>query len=150
MALVLPLLLILVMGIIQFGMVFSQTAGLANAARSGARVGSVHLLDQVDCQGVVDATREQALAIGMDPANVAVEVGLASGAADVSSAATTCLAPKGSNSVLSGGATEPCDKDDTSPQKIVVTAEFDAVINLAFVPAITFPRAVSGVYRCEY
>ena len=40
-ALILPILLLLVMGIIQFGIIFSAQIGITNAAREGARVAAV-------------------------------------------------------------------------------------------------------------
>ena len=41
-ALILPLLLLLMMGIIEFGYVFTVYTGIFNAAREGARYGVVH------------------------------------------------------------------------------------------------------------
>ena len=59
MAIVLPLLLLLLFGIAEFGLAFVQWQTLANAAREGARVG-VRFRDPADCaanaQGEVDAT----------------------------------------------------------------------------------------------
>ena len=40
-ALILPILLLLVMGIIQFGIIFSAQIGITNAAREGARAAAV-------------------------------------------------------------------------------------------------------------
>ena len=41
-ALVLPILLLLVMGIIEFGLIFNSQISLTNAAREGARVMAIH------------------------------------------------------------------------------------------------------------
>lgn len=47
-ALILPILLLLVMGIIQFGIIFSAQIGITNAAREGARMAAVgHNTDDV-------------------------------------------------------------------------------------------------------
>lgn len=46
-ALILPLLLLLVLGIIQFGIIFSSQIAITNAAREGARVAAVGLNDEV-------------------------------------------------------------------------------------------------------
>lgn len=56
-ALVLPLLLFLVVGIIQFGLIFNAYITLTNAVREGAREGSIHVfrLDQSIAQN--DAAR---------------------------------------------------------------------------------------------
>ena len=152
MAFVLPLLMALIFGLIQFGMVLSQAASLASAARSGARIGTVNLISKADCQDVVEATRDQAVGIGMQAARVAVRVERGGMAAEPrsSSAVLVCEAPSGRAAASPGGAAFPCQSTVTSAQKLMVTARYDVRISFAFVPAITFPRATTAVYRCEY
>lgn len=54
-ALILPILLLLVMGIIQFGIIFSAQIGITNAAREGARVAAVGYSDS-EVQNTVSNT----------------------------------------------------------------------------------------------
>ena len=55
MAVVLPVLILLVMGIIEFAIAFNATQGLHAAAREGARTASIPTSTQTDVQGRVDA-----------------------------------------------------------------------------------------------
>jgi len=54
-ALVLPILVMLLFGIIQFGMAFNQKQGLHAAAREGARVGSIPTTTEREIAARVDA-----------------------------------------------------------------------------------------------
>jgi uncharacterized repeat protein (TIGR01451 family) len=69
-ALILPVLLLLLLGIIEFSYVFAAYSGLFNAAREGARYGVVH---PTDVSGIVSSTTGKIL-LG-DPA--AVDIGVA-------------------------------------------------------------------------
>lgn len=152
-ALVVPILMGIIFGIVQFAMLFSQSSALANAARSGARLGSVNLVTKADCRSVLEATREQALSLGMRSEEVAVSVRSGDSGADlddVAGQAPVCSVPGGSSSVLGAAAAKPCTSSSTASQKLVVRVEYDAVISLPFVPEITVPRSATGVYRCEY
>lgn len=70
-AVLLPLVLILV-GIIQFGFLFSAYVGVSNAAREAARTGTIHEYDANQGQGQNDLERCQAIlaaaAQSLDPA----------------------------------------------------------------------------------
>lgn len=150
-ALVTPLLLAFIFGIVQFAMIFAQSSALANAARSGARLGAVNALAMATCQDVVDATRGQALSLGMEPTQVAVTVRREDALADVAALAggsALCDVGSGSSQVSGASGSIPCD-EDASSQRLVVTAKFDAVVSLPFVPEMTIPRTATGVYRCE-
>lgn len=152
-ALVVPLLLGLIFGIVEFAMLFSQSSALANAARSGARIGSVNLVTRADCQDVLDATREQALSLGMHREAVAVSVRSADSSADLEDVADlppVCSYSSGGVSVTGAATARPCESLSTASQKLVVRVEYDAVISLPFVPEIDIPRSATGVYRCEY
>lgn len=150
-ALVTPLLLAFIFGIVQFAMIFAQSSALANAARSGARLGAVNALAMATCRDVVDATREQALSLGMNPTQVSVEVrrgDATDAAATLAARAALCEVPSGSEQAAGETTKPPCGESDAG-QKLMVTAEFDAVIRLPFVPEMTIPRRATGVYRCE-
>lgn len=68
-ALILPLLLLLMMGIIEFGYVLIVYSGMFNAAREGARLGVVRPKDQV---AIVDLTRDKVFLV--DPTGVSINV----------------------------------------------------------------------------
>lgn len=53
MALVLPLLLLLVLGIIQFGFIFMSQLAVNNATREGARYAAVHEITQTSLETIV-------------------------------------------------------------------------------------------------
>jgi Flp pilus assembly protein TadG len=76
-ALVLPILLMLVFGIIQFGFILAQQVALNGAVRSGARYGSVNAYTGTHtCSSVVDNTRNAANTIGMGGSQVDVKISL--------------------------------------------------------------------------
>jgi len=77
-ALVLPILIVIVFGIINFGIVLAQKASLAGAVRTGARYGSVNAYTAThSCKSVIDKVRDSASTIGIGSTNntqVAVKV----------------------------------------------------------------------------
>lgn len=68
-ALVLPLLLLLVVGIIQFGRIFSMQIQLSGAANAGARYLSVNPTDEAETR---NRTREAAVNLALSDAEIAV------------------------------------------------------------------------------
>lgn len=75
-ALVLPLLLLITFGIIEFGLLFFQYSTIANAAREGARTGILPVTQACDQACVDGRARAAALALtaGLDPAALTVVV----------------------------------------------------------------------------
>jgi len=71
MALVLPLLLLLVVGIIDFGRAFNNHIIITNAAREGARAAS-HYPDAPDY--VETVARQEATDSGLDPESIAITI----------------------------------------------------------------------------
>ncbi len=68
-ALILPLLLLVVLGIVEFGYIFAVYSGMFNAAREGARYGVVEPKDVV---GIVSHTREKIILADPDGASIVV------------------------------------------------------------------------------
>lgn len=68
-ALILPLMLLVVLGIVEFGYIFTVYSGIFNAAREGARYGVVEPKDVV---GIVSRTREKILLADPDAASIVV------------------------------------------------------------------------------
>ena len=137
-ALVLPILIMLVFGIIAFGIVFAQSLALGNAAREGSRAGVV---EQRTCGEILGRVQDAANSIAMSGDNVVVEV-------TRTGAGTTC--PAGTS--YSGPAADvvPCVGSD-SGDEITVTATFDSelVIPLVFANP-SFDLLGTGVFRCEF
>jgi Flp pilus assembly protein TadG len=127
-ALVLPILLTVVFGIITFGIVFAQQLALGNGARQGARLGAV---PNSSCAEIISETMTSTTTIAMPgPDLVEVRVG-----ADDASA-----------SACSSG-TAPCEGSDPG-DNVYVTARFDSE---PLVPLIgTIDLTGTGVFRCEY
>lgn len=160
-ALVVPLLLLLGFGIINFGVLFAQQISLNNAVREGARQAVVrgNLSNvtgaPVTCKGVVDAVRNAAgSTILMNTTKIDVTVGTqsASGVAYSPGPCGTAKNPTTStvvclNSAKSGGS-----------DSIVVTATYQSKYPLPW-PWVPSSTGVLGtgplltskaVYRCEF
>ena len=67
-ALILPLLVVLVFGIIEFGLAFTRSQAMQAAAREGGRVAAIGL----SAQDVQDAVRDAVGPVGIDSGDVAV------------------------------------------------------------------------------
>lgn len=69
-AIILPILLIILLGIIDFGRVFYAYVTITNASREGARYGSLHVFEDAAIeQRVID---EAATTVTIDPGEIAV------------------------------------------------------------------------------
>lgn len=126
-ALVLPVLLLVMFGIINFGVVFAQQISLSNGARQGARYA---VTDTTICSQITSEARAGAGTIGMSPADVGVSV-----------------------SPGCGGSGKPC-AGSAYGSDVTVTTTFrsDWVIPLDLIPG--FPSHVHlegrGTFRCEF
>lgn len=138
-ALVFPVLMLIIFGIIQFGFVMAQSAALSNGARAGARYGVVNVVSVPTCGALVAKVREGATTIGMTGADVAVTV-----RRGTSESTATVVCGGGSSSAA------PC--------ATVPTVENNALyVTTAYTsPAIVplglgdFDLAGAGTFRCEY
>ena len=70
-ALVLPILLLLLLGIMEFGILVFNYNTIANAAREGARYGIVHWREGLDVDGIAEAVL--ALTAGLDQTALSIE-----------------------------------------------------------------------------
>jgi len=143
-ALVLPVLMALMFGIIECGLAFAQTSSLANGARQGARYGVVNLLTTHTCGGIIAQVRNGAATAGLAAKDVAVTVQLNSGAP-----LSGCQVAAGASTPSS--ATTPCtDPTKSLNNTLNVTATYATHIGIPF----AFERDVTltgkGAYRCEY
>jgi len=145
-ALVLPILLALVFGIISFGTLFAQQLALNNGVRQGARLAVVEgSTTNQSCAAVVSAVRNSSgPAIAMDTADVDVNV--------ARTAATPCGASDNPTS-----ATVVCRNSisgtTNAQESIVVTAKYQADL-LIPMPIPGFPSQFDleskAVYKCEF
>ena len=137
MALITPLLVLLVFGIIQFGIVLAQQVALGNGARQGARFGVVGART---CAQIQSEAQAAASTIGMAASQVWVAVYLNNGSTPV------CVESQTGASTT----TKPClgsAIDDT----IKVTTRYDSSLIIPFGPSEPiFTLSSKGVFRCEY
>lgn len=66
-ALVLPFLLVLIFGAINFGVLFAQNLAMNNAARDAARLGAV---ENTPCEEIADAANDGSASLAMDSGDV--------------------------------------------------------------------------------
>jgi hypothetical protein len=143
-AIVVPLLLVLVFGVISFGFVLAQKAGISNGVRTGARYGSVNSYSESHtCGNVIKETRDSATTIGIsDGTEVAVTV--KRGEATICSAAIDAATPAGGPAPCSSSSTP----DDT--ETLYVEATFPAEISIPGMSFAPFDLESTGAYQCEY
>ncbi len=132
-ALVVPFLLLIVFGIIVYGMVFAQLLSLSNSARQAARSGVV---EGTTCTQITTLARDNADTIGLSGTSASVSVTRGT------SAVTAVAACSG------GGTTQPC-KSQAVGTNVYVTLTFTPT---SPVPLIPLPSTITGrgVYRCEF
>jgi len=141
-ALVVPLLLLLVFGIIQFGITFGQVLALNNASRQGARVGVVSLNR---CDAVMASVKQGvggAIALAYP-----VTVTVARGATPVCAGS---IASSGTVTYSSGSATSVACISGSATSALTVAASSTTSFNI---PPFFFIKNYvvngSGVYQCE-
>jgi Flp pilus assembly protein TadG len=126
---VVPVLLLLVCGIINFGILFGQNLALSNAARQAARFGAV---EANDCAAV----KAQAISAA------APLVSISASNANVSS-------PKVSSC---SGTTKAC-AGSSAEDNVSVTLTYTAQVPVAgFIPGLGSTKVLTGkgVFRCEF
>jgi Flp pilus assembly protein TadG len=133
-AFIAPLLIMLVFGIISFGILFAQTLALSNGAREAARFGVV---ESRTCGQITAEAKDVAQSIAMDDADVSVTI--RRGASDA-------LA----TSPCTDGAVQPC-AGSADGDSLYVDLSFDGTLVIPLVVAEpTFPLSGNGAFRCEY
>ena len=152
-ALVVPILLVIVFGIINFGFVMTQKAALSNAVRAGARYGTVNAYaGDHSCGKVIDRVRAESTTLGIgSPNQVAVRVTLAASGSPAGTGDLVCAAAAGA---AAAGGDAPCinaDGSPSSPDELTVTSTFDTAV---FVPTPGLGNSVtltqSSTFVCEY
>jgi Flp pilus assembly protein TadG len=146
-ALVVPLLILLVFGIINFGVLFSQQLTLNNAVREGAR-GTVVKGTSLTCKQVRTAVSGALSGLAMTPGSVLVKTTTVTPAGATSSpCGTTALAPAGTSSQ---DAIVPCT-GTADGDTVTVEGTYTAKV---MAPLPPFPSSLTltakAVYRCEF
>jgi Flp pilus assembly protein TadG len=144
-ALVLPILLFIIFGIVAYGFVFAGQITINSAARDAARAGVVQPLNGsgMTCQAIASRARSASTTIGLNPSNVTVKVSSPS-----APGAPVCTLPP--NNVLTGspGTTKMCT-GSVSGGQLVVRISYAPK---APVPLIPMPSSLAGngSFQCEY
>lgn len=140
-ALVIPVMLLVVFAIMEFGFAFTQSSALASGARQGARYGVVNLLSTHTCGEVIREVRNAATTIGMPEQKIKVTV--------ARNSTTVCEAPV--DQATPASAVTPCTDTTNAPDNTLnVTASYKTSIGipLAFNADVTLTG--KGAFRCEY
>jgi Flp pilus assembly protein TadG len=134
-ALVAPLFIMLVFGVISFGIVFAQNLALGNGAREAARSAVV---EDRTCGQIETTATDAANSIAMDGADVTVSIKIGQSA---STAVDACTG---------GDSTKPC-AGSVAGDSIYIRLDFTShlIIPLAVVKD-SYPLAGNGVFRCEF
>ncbi len=146
-ALILPVLILLVGAVIDFGFVFSQQITFNNAARDAARAGVVTNLagNGLSCETIISQARDSAVvgAIGARKVDVAVSVAGANGA---------CTVAAGSTSVVGASTLKPCTGSNApiALKNLVVTMTYRSVPPFPIVFTSDFQLTARGDFQCEY
>lgn len=158
-ALVLPLLLAIVFGVITFGFLMAQKAALSNASRAAARFGTVNAYTGASahtCQAVIDKARAGAGTLGIsdaDKTKIAVTVTFTD--MTTNAARTVCAAAAGSTTAGTGtGTASPCQNPTgtpATPDQLTVALSY---VSPLLVPApglgSTTTLNASSSFVCEY
>lgn len=149
-ALVVPLLLLVVFGIINFGVLFSQQITFNNSVREGARRAVVNdPASPRSCDGILASVKNDLSGLGINKTAVQVKItqsGFTSSNACGSSFVATTFGTTAANipckGSLSGSGTIP---------SIQVETKYVSSIPIAFPPfPTTLTLTSKAVYRCEF
>jgi len=149
-ALIVPLLLLIVFGIINFGILFSQQITINNGVREGARRAVV--ADPAaprSCDQIISSVRNQLSGIALNAAQVQIKVtqnGWSDGNGCGSSFVTSNFGGSGANI--------PCTNSYNATDhsgSLVVEARYASSIPVSFPPfPTTLTLSSKAVYRCEF
>lgn len=141
MALLMPLLVVLVLGVIEFGFLFGQELGIGNGAREGARYAGT--TPSADCAAIQARTRDAAA--GLDVATNLVRVDAYRGVdleAEIAGGSPECP-----------GDGVPCDGAAAGDNVYVVTT-YDSELAIPFLPNPPFGGVFeikrTGGFPCEF
>ena len=157
-ALVVPLLLLIVFGLINFGVLFSQQLTINQAVREGARRGVVYgaTLDTSggttrSCDGILAGVQNQVLGLAISGSDIAVKIttdGFTSSSSCGSAFHTTAWSNNQPCLGSYNASTGPGSGDSGS---LVVEAQYVSNIPISFPPfPTTMTLGSKAVFRCEF
>lgn len=139
--LIAPILILLVFGIMSFGILFAQTLALSNAARQGARLGAV---GNRTCPELVAETRNSATSINIKTANITVQI---LRGPSVSTATEITASAPCSNSTPNN---TPCFQSADGDNVYVKASYKSSMLVPLFFISDNFTVGGTGAFRCEY
>jgi Flp pilus assembly protein TadG len=149
-AIVVPVLLLVVFGIINFGVIFGQQLALNNGVRLAVVAGNPA---NQTCQQVVTGVQSASgPAIAMNTSDVSVQVQRVL-STNTSSVSFNCFSPSFSSTGTGGGSGSRVCVDSTNRDnsiKAVAHYQTDFLVPMPFITAPTFTLTATAVYRCEF
>jgi Flp pilus assembly protein TadG len=150
-ALVVPVLLLIVFGIINFGFVFSQQMTINNGVREGARRAVVADPSAPrSCDQIIASVRNQLSGLALDPAQVQIKVSQ-DGWTDAGSSCGNAFVTTGFGA---NGSRIPCTNSYNATNRsgsLVVEAKYVSNLPVSFPPfPTTLTLTSKAVYRCEF
>jgi len=147
---VVPLLLALAFGIIDFGILFGQNLSLNNAARDAGRFAVVRQIDGSPgrtCHAVLKRARESSVAIALNPTDVGVTVSR--------NGTTICSIPAGTALPATANSTAlqklPCAGSvGGTDDQLRVAATYSGRLVVPLWPGSSFSLTGNGYFKCEY
>jgi len=153
-ALVMPLLLLIVFGIFNFGILFSQQLTLNNGVREGDRRAVVYgQATPNTCNGIITSVQNELSGLAMDPKSVVVRVTQNGFSNNASACGASCVTTN--FDAMGTGANRPCvgsyNTANNTGGSLIVEAQYVAAIAVPYPP---FPQTLTlsskAVFRCEF
>jgi Flp pilus assembly protein TadG len=157
-ALVVPVLVLLVFGIINFGFLFSQQSSLNNGVREGARRAVVNdpyngvsaSANPRTCDGIITSIKNQLSGLGLNAAAVQVKV-----SQDGWTSSDSCGSTFQASTFGTASSHTPCigsfDTATNTARSLIVEVKYVSMIPAALPPFPTTMTLTSkAVYRCEF
>ncbi len=143
-ALVLPLLLLVVFGVVTYGLIFTAQISLNSAARDGARAGVVQPLGgtALTCSTIATMARGSSATLGVNSTAVGVTVTGPTG--------TTCSLAKNAGSVTGAGASSTVCTGSSAGGQVSVVLSYTASSPVPLVPPQSVNLTGKGKFVCEY
>ena len=154
-ALVVPLLLGLAFGIINFGIIFASQISLNSAARDAARAGVVQPLSGtgLTCAQIAVQVRTNATTIALDPSKVAVTV---TAPTPTTGTAKSCTLPAGAQNLTNEVTGTGASKALCSGSRVLTNPQLTVSLSYAYnspvplVPPYSLNQTAVGKFQCEY
>ena len=154
MALVLPILMLLVFGIVNYGFIFAAQISLNSAARDAARAGVVKPLTSTGtakiCSQIAIDARTYAKTIGVNPTSIRVEVAGPAGTCTLDYGATSVAGSVTGSAAALTICTQPISPPTPPLTQLTVVLRYTAVAPVPYVPPSSSALSATGVFECEY